>query len=179
MHYPNPQVLEELRKHDVVVRSPKPDIKTAGGTFTDFYINVKKALGSSSARILFAEKIHALILKTQPETTRLAGMGISGISLATTISDFYELPIVYVRSEERKHGLGGLLEGHIPTKDDIVARVDDLYNNGTTMGKIAEAIAPTKAHVGDCYVLVNRNPAPPENLHYIIEADDLLKKAKC
>lgn len=172
MHYPNQQVLEELRKHDIVVR--RPSIKTAGGAFTDFYINIKKALGESSARILFAEKVHALILKTQPETTCLAGSGVSA-ALATTISDFYELPIVYVRSEEKKHGLGGLLDGHVPTKNDVIARVDDLYNKGTTMEKIAEALAGTKAKLGDCYVLVNRNPDPPENLHYIVEASDLLK----
>jgi orotate phosphoribosyltransferase len=178
MYYPSKEVLEELRKHDIVVRSPKPDIKTAGGTFTDFYINVKKALGESCARILFAEKMHALILKTQPKTTCLAGSGVSA-ALATTISDFYELPIVYVRSEEKKHGLGGLLEGHIPAKNDVVARVDDLYTNGTTMRKMAEALRPTKATVEDCYVLVNRNPNPPENMHYIIEASDLLEIAKC
>lgn len=86
---------------------------------------------------------------------RIAGIPTAGISFASIISYHLKKPFLYVRSTERQHGRGRLVEG-ILLPGDHVLLIDDLITKGGSILKVAEAIRAEGGRVSDAVVLLNR-----------------------
>jgi len=143
----------ELKRLGVIKK-----VKVVGksGKVLDFYVDIKKALGSPRAFKLICEKMCRII---DGKATCIAGSGLGGLPLATAISLRLDLPFVLVRDEVKKHGLQNKINGYIPTKKDKVVIVDDVFTTGTCISNVAQALAATNAEViGGC-VVVDRGDA--------------------
>jgi|GEM_PF-910936 len=131
----------------------KGNFQLTSGEISNFYLDIKSALGNPSALILmsdflfetFSEKISCVV----------AG-GYGGIALATAVSVKYGLPLSMVRFEERKHGMKKTIEGYTPAKTDYCALIDDIFSTGKSICSLSDQIQSTEAEICGAHVVVNR-----------------------
>jgi len=93
---------------------------------------------------------------------RIAGVPTAGLPIATVVSQKMRLPLIYVRKEQKSHGLGKSIEGVINPSDNILL-VDDLVTTGHSTVEEA-GILRAKGNVEHVAVLVDREQGGPSNL---------------
>ena len=163
------ELVRELRKLGVIEREPV-NLKHAGKA--DYYIDLKKAYGLPHVRGLIS---YYLWQQMNPETTCVAAAGYGGIPLATDLSMKHNLKLTLVRDIPKRHGRSVWIDGHIPSVDDKVAIVDDVFTTGESLRQIVEAIRPTEAEILGCYVVVKRGEGSIDvPLYAILTNNDLL-----
>ena len=143
----------ELRKLKII---KKGKVIGKSGKVLDFYVDIKKAIGSPRVFNLICEGMCKTIDK---RATCIAGSGLGGLPLATAVSLRLSLPLVLVRDGVKKHGLQNKINGYIPTKKDKVVIIDDVFTTGTCISSIVQTLAITKAKIVSGCVVVNRGDA--------------------
>ncbi len=148
------------------------EVELSHGGTSHYYIDLKKAYGDAEAFYLLAKRIGEIIPN---KVSCIAGGGYGGLPLAAAVSVLYLRNLSSVRDEPKDHGIIKIIEGHVPTKEDKVAIVDDVFTTGKSLQKIIDIIAPTGAGIVGCYVLVKRGEGqismPIESL---LRVEDLL-----
>ena len=157
----------ELKRLGVV---KKGKFVLTSGKISNLYINLKGALGHPKVSELICNELCKIINKN---TTCIASIGYGGLPLAARVSFLLGLPLVVVREKPRKHGLKNLIDGYVPTSSDKVAIIDDVFTMGTSMAKIINTLAKTKAKIIAGYVVVDRR----ETTNFKILIKSLLTKA--
>lgn len=66
------------------------------------------------------------------------------------------LPLVLVRDKVKKHGLKKMIDGYIPSKQDKVVIVDDIFTTGTCIMNMAKIFQRTGIKIIAGCVAVNR-----------------------
>ncbi|RYG74120.1 orotate phosphoribosyltransferase [Lentibacillus lipolyticus] len=80
----------------------------------------------------------------QPDV--IAGCATAGIPHAAWLAEKLDMPMVYVRSKPKEHGLGNQIEGHLE-KGKRVLVVEDLISTGGSSIDAAEALKKAGANV--------------------------------
>jgi orotate phosphoribosyltransferase len=123
------------------------------GKKSDLYIDIRKAYGSP--KIL--DTIAKLIIKKIPKnTTCIACSGYGGLPLGAIISNKTSIKLTLVRDSAKKHGDSKVIEGYVPTKDDYVVIVDDIFSSGTGIKTIVKHLKSTKVKILKSIVVVKR-----------------------
>jgi orotate phosphoribosyltransferase len=108
------------------------------------YMKLARALGSSEFDVV-------------------AGVATAGVTFSSPLAYLMKKPMVYVRSEEKGHGLGRRIEGAVrPGIRALV--VDDLVTTGGSMLGAIEALRRQGCRVTDALVLVDRQEGGAANL---------------
>ncbi|WP_188205750.1 orotate phosphoribosyltransferase [Alkalibacillus aidingensis] len=76
----------------------------------------------------------------------VAGCATAGIPHAAFISQQLDLPMIYVRSKPKEHGLNNLIEGSF-RKGDRVVVIEDLVSTGQSAIQVANALKNEGCHV--------------------------------
>jgi orotate phosphoribosyltransferase len=93
----------------------------------------------------------------------VAGVATAGVTFSSPLAFLLKKPMVYVRREEKGHGLGRLVEGAVrPGLKALV--VDDLVTTGGSMLAAVEALRKLGCRVDDALVLVDRQEGGAANL---------------
>ena len=93
----------------------------------------------------------------------VAGVATAGVTISSPVAYVLRKPMVYVRSEEKGHGLGKLVEGAVrPGWRALV--VDDLVTTGGSIISAVEALRKAGCVVQEAVVLVDRLEGGKENL---------------
>jgi len=93
----------------------------------------------------------------------VAGVATSGVTVSSPVAYVLRKPMIYVRREEKGHGLGELIEGAVrPGWRALV--VDVLVTTGVSMISAVEALRKAGCTVVDALVLVDRVEGGKENL---------------
>ena len=165
-------LIELMKQLDLVTHEPT---KLSSGIISEYYVNVRRAYGNPRARKLIAQYMWEKIDKN---TTCIAGGGYGGVPLATEISSLSNRKLTMIRGEEKGHGLGGLLDGEIPTKNDFVTIVDDVLMSGGSIRHIDDMISTTGAKVIEAFVVVKRGEGEKYEdrapVRYLLTASALL-----
>lgn len=153
-----------------IVHRGEVELSHAGSS--DYYIDVKKAYGDAEAFELMTKRLGE---KIHQRTNCIAASGHGGLPLAGALSVLYARNLSLVRTELKEHGLLRSIDGYIPSKNDKVAIVDDVFTTGKTLQKIIDIITPTGAEIVGCYVFFKRGEGkltvPVESL---LSVEDLL-----
>lgn len=93
----------------------------------------------------------------------VAGVATAGVTVSSPLAYLLKKPMVYVRREEKGHGLGKLVEGAVvPGWRCLV--VDDLVTTGGSMLSAVDALRRSGCVVKDALVLVDRLEGGKQNL---------------
>ncbi|MBL7006608.1 MAG: orotate phosphoribosyltransferase, partial [Spirochaetia bacterium] len=113
----------------------------------------RQFLRSPDTRTLIALAFRDLISELKLSPSRIAGTATAGIPHATTLADMMDLPLLYVRGEQKKHGMQnaveGLESGYCPEGETILL-IEDLISTGGSSIRAVAALTQTGFQVPWC-----------------------------
>jgi len=109
--------------------SPLQPFTWASGWKSPIYCDNRLTLSYPIIRTYIKERMSQLIKARFPEVEAIAGVATAGIPQAALIAEYLQLPMLYVRSKPKGHGLENLVEGKITPRQKIVV-IEDLISTG-------------------------------------------------
>ena len=125
---------------------PQTPFKWASGWKSPIYCDNRVTLSFPVIRNHIAEGLVFLIKKHFPETEVIAAVATGAIPHGTLVADRLGLPLVYVRSAPKEHGLGNMVEGYLPTGAKVTV-VEDLVSTGKSSLAAVDSLREAGASV--------------------------------
>ena len=129
----------KLLRIKAIKLQPNEPFTWASGWKSPFYCDNRKTLSYPDIRTFVKVGMVHAILKHFPEADVIAGVATAGIPQAALIADVLNMPLIYVRSKPKDHGLENLIEGEMK-EDAKVVVIEDLISTGGSSLKAVEAI---------------------------------------
>ena len=124
-------IAKVLLNSQAVHIQPDPDkfFTWTSGKRSPIYCDNRTLISFPNFRKEVVAKFVALIKKDYPEAELIAGTATAGIPWAAWISEELDLPMVYIRSKAKGHGLKTAIEGKIsPSQKTLI--IEDLISTG-------------------------------------------------
>jgi orotate phosphoribosyltransferase len=157
----------------------------ASGYKMPIYNDNRLLLGNAQNRAMIAKGFQYLLKKSAAEVEVIAGTATAGIPHATTLADLLQVPLIYVRSTAKSHGMGNKIEG-ILKKNQQVLVIEDLISTGGSAVNAVTAVREAGGIVDHCFSIFSYGF--PESLekfknvscqtHSILNFSELLKVAQ-
>jgi orotate phosphoribosyltransferase len=156
----------------------------ASGYRMPLYNDNRMLLGNADHRTLIAEGLKAIIEKEDVRVDTVAGVATAGIPPATSLANLIKLPLIYVRSSPKEHGLRNQVEGILKSGQAVVM-VEDLISTGGSLLKAVDAVREAGGVVEYCLGIFSYGfPETKERfeksqcqLHTLLNLDFLLQFA--
>ncbi len=118
------------------------DFLLKSGKRSDFYINIKAAIGSPVCVELMLELIDLKFKNSSPlsKVTNVVGTGLGGHVFTSFLSSNKKLVAGYDRGSSKSHGTGKIWEGIVPKPQDNTIITDDVYSSGTSVNQTLESL---------------------------------------
>lgn len=129
----------KLLRIKAIKLQPNDPFTWASGWKSPFYCDNRKTLSYPDIRTFVKVGMVHAILKHFPEADVIAGVATAGIPQAALIADVLNMPLIYVRSKPKDHGLENLIEGEMKEGAKVVV-IEDLVSTGGSSLKAVEAI---------------------------------------
>lgn len=133
------QLAKELLAIKAIKLQPQAPFTWASGWKSPFYCDNRKTLSYPALRTYIKEEFVKLVKSNFPDAEVVAGVATGAIAQGALVADALGLPFVYVRSSQKDHGLGNLVEGYLPEGSKVVV-VEDLISTGGSSLKAVEAL---------------------------------------
>ena len=166
------KLAELLKAADIVYYEP---VDLSGGGDSDYYVDVKKAMGIPS---LLKEMAEQLYLKIPSNVNAIVAKGYGGIGFAAIISAEHDYKLTQVRDTVKQHGRNkGLLESHLPQKGDKYVIIDDVWTTGHTVREVKKLIEENGAQVVKVLTVIFRGEEHPDDIDYdyLVYVGELVK----
>ena len=185
---PEMSVAQQLAKISLEIGAikinPKNPFTWASGYRMPLYNDNRMLLGNADHRALIAEGMKTIIEKEGVQVDTVAGVATAGIPHATSLANLIKLPLIYVRSSPKEHGLRNQVEGILKTGQAVVV-VEDLISTGGSALKAIDTIREAGGVVEHCLGIFGYGfPEAEERfeksqcqLHTLLNLDSLLKLA--
>lgn len=118
----------------------------ASGWKSPIYCDNRKLLSYPVERDIVKNEFVELIREKYPEVEIIAGVATAGIAHAAIIADAMKLPLCYVRSKAKGHGMENLIEGDFSAGMKTVV-VEDLISTGGSTIKAVNALNDVQAEI--------------------------------
>jgi len=118
----------------------------ASGWKSPIYCDNRKTLSYPQIRNFIRDEMVKLIREEYGEPEVIAGVATAGIPLGVLVDKDLGLPFIYVRAEEKKHGLENQIEGVLEANKAVVI-IEDLVSTGMSSLKAVDAIKNAGANV--------------------------------
>ena len=141
------QVALEIGAIQINARNP---FTWASGFKMPIYNDNRLLLGNAKHRSLIAEGYTGLLKKHAADVEVIAGTATAGIPHATSLADLLQVPLIYVRSKAKSHGMGNKIEG-ILKKNQRVLVIEDLISTGGSAVNAVTAIREAGGIVNHCF----------------------------
>ncbi len=157
----------------------------ASGYKMPIYNDNRLLLGNAQNRALIAKGFQGLLKKSAAKVEVIAGTATAGIPHATTLADLLQVPMIYVRSTAKSHGMGNKIEG-ILKKNQQVLVIEDLISTGGSAVNAVTAVREAGGIVDHCFSIFSYGfPESAEKfksvscqIHSILDFSELLKVAQ-
>lgn len=136
----------KLLRIKAIKLQPNEPFTWASGWKSPFYCDNRKTLSYPDIRTFVKVGMVHAILKHFPEADVIAGVATAGIPQAALIADVLNMPLIYVRSKPKDHGLENLIEGEMKEGAKVVV-IEDLISTGGSSLKAVEAIRKAGGNV--------------------------------
>lgn len=118
----------------------------ASGWKSPIYCDNRKTLSYPPIRTYIRQQYVDKIREAFGSPDVIAGVATGGIAQAALISQEMDLPMIYVRSSSKGHGLQNQIEGAIEKGQKVVV-IEDLISSGMSSLKAVEALREFGAEV--------------------------------
>ena len=164
--------------------NPKNPFTWASGYRMPLYNDNRMLLGNADHRTLIAEGMKAIIKKENVRVDAIAGVATAGIPHATSLANLIKLPLIYVRSSPKEHGLKNQVEGILESGQAVVV-VEDLISTGGSALKAVDTVREAGGVVEHCLGIFGygfheakeRFEKSQCRLHTLLSLDPLLELA--
>ena len=120
--------------------------KWASGWQSPIYCDNRKTLSYPKVRTFIRQKFAETIQENFGQVDVIAGVATGGIAHAALVAQELELPLIYVRSSSKGHGLQNLIEGAVEEGQRVVV-IEDLISTGMSSLKAVEALRERGCYV--------------------------------
>jgi orotate phosphoribosyltransferase len=141
----------------------------ASGWKSPIYCDNRKTLSFPKIRNYIRQQFVEIITEEYGVPEVIAGVATGGIAIGALVAQEMGLPFVYVRSSEKGHGLGNVIEGVVESGQSVVV-IEDLISTGTSSIKAVEALQGAGCKVLGMAAIFT---------YGFKTAEDNFKKAKC
>jgi orotate phosphoribosyltransferase len=126
-----------LLQSKAIIIDPANPFTWASGLRSPIYCDNRKTLSHPEIRRFIRDSFSALIRENFNTPDIIAGVATGAIAHAALVAEQMDLPLVYVRSEQKSHGLGNRIEGDAESGRSVVV-IEDLVSTG---GSSLEAVS--------------------------------------
>lgn len=151
--------MERLLNKSFEIGSIKIDVDNpftwVSGYKMPIYNDNRMLLYYPDARKMVIEKFAYIIEKYDLDFDVIAGTATAGIPHATSLADFLNKPLTYVRTSQKKHGLNKIVEGTSSYKGMKVLLIEDLISTGKSSENALQIIREHDGIVTDCLSIFN------------------------
>ena len=126
--------------------------KWVSGLESPIYCDNRVTLSSIYLRNRLQLEMAILILKKYPQAEAIAGVATAGIPHATLVAQQLKLPLVYVRSDSKKHGLKKQIEGRLAGNPKVVV-IEDLISTGRSATEAVKILSSYAKVLGVCSIM--------------------------
>jgi orotate phosphoribosyltransferase len=139
-------IAQHLLEIKAVKLQPQQPFTWASGWKSPIYCDNRKTLSYPAIRNFVKESFAKIIQAQFKGVEIIAGVATAGIPHAALIADALQLPMIYVRSEAKKHGLTNMIEGNLEANKKVVV-IEDLISTGGSSLKCVSALKEAGAEV--------------------------------
>jgi len=146
------------------------------GKKSKYYVDIKKASTNPGILKEIVER-----MAEEVDGTKIAGMELGAVPLASALSLETDIPFLMIRKEKKGHGTGGRIEGDLEEGEKVVV-VEDVTTTGGSSIETVEVLRDAGAIVEKVLVVVDREEGAEEALNDIdvelkplVTATELLK----
>ena len=141
----------------------------ASGYKMPIYNDNRLLLGNAGHRALITQGFQDLLKNCAAKVEVIAGTATAGIPHATTLADRLQLPLIYVRSAAKTHGMGNRIEGPLRRNQQVLV-IEDLVSTGGSAANAVTAIREAGGIVNHCFSIFS---------YGLSEATDKFKSISC
>ncbi len=124
---------EKLMQISAIKLQPDSPFSWATGWNSPIYSDLRMALSNPEVRNLIKVEMARLIMENFGEAEVIAAIATGAIAHGALVADSLALPMVYVRSKPKDHGLENLIEGDIKPGQKVVLIEDQLSTGNNCM----------------------------------------------
>lgn len=151
----------------------------ASGRTSSYYVDIKRAV----TRPDLLRRIAEAIAPYAHEASRVAGVELGAVPIATAVSLVTDKPYIIVRKQLKEHGTRKEYEGDL-AKGDKVLFVEDVVTTGGTLCAAIERLRRHGAVIDEVVTVVDREEGGrmalaeiSVRMHALLRASDLLASA--
>jgi len=132
-------IANDLIRIEAVKISVDSPFTWTSGIKSPVYCDNRITLSDVDVRNNIKNSLVKCISEKFPEVNCIAGVATAGIPQGSMISDYMNLPFVYVRNKPKGHGLGNQIEGRVQQGQKVVV-VEDLVSTGKSSLEAVQAL---------------------------------------
>ena len=140
------KIAEILLRLEAVSISPKQPFTWASGLRSPLYCDNRLIISTVEERREVVRAFVSLLGEQDWRANVIAGTATAGIPHAAWIAEALGLPMVYIRSAEKKHGKQNRIEGRLPADARAVV-IEDLISTGGSSVSAALALQEAGAEI--------------------------------
>ncbi len=140
------KVAESLLQIKAIKLNLKEPFQWASGWKSPIYCDNRKTLSHPKIRTYIKQKYVEKIEKNFDHVDVIAGVATGGIAQAALIAQDLGLPLIYVRSSSKGHGLQNQIEGDLHEGQNVVV-IEDLISTGMSSLNAVNALREVKSKV--------------------------------
>ena len=111
----------------------------ASGRKSPIYCDNRVTLSYPDIRTFIPQQFVAIVNELYADVDVIAGVATGGIAQGVLVAQDLGKPFVYVRPEEKKHGLGNKIEGDLKSGQSVVV-IEDLISTGKSSLQVVDAL---------------------------------------
>ncbi|RUT79419.1 orotate phosphoribosyltransferase [Ancylomarina longa] len=133
------QVAEYLLQIKAIKLEPTNPFTWASGWKSPIYCDNRKTLSYPEVRTYIKKAFAETVKEKYPEVEVIAGVATGAIAQGALVAEEMNLPMVYIRSSAKTHGMTNLIEGEIKAGQKVVV-IEDLISTGGSSLKAVQAL---------------------------------------
>lgn len=140
------EIATALYEINAIQIKPDRSFIWTSGIKSPIYCDNRLTMSYPHVRKKIAEEFAKMVEQLPEKPDCIAGCATAGIPHAAWLSDYLNLPMVYVRSKPKGHGKKNQIEGLINEGDKVIV-IEDLISTGGSSLESAKALQESGAQV--------------------------------